>query len=237
MTAAPAVRVLAGTTPLTDQAVKLDRAWSVFLWLAVAVGTLVVGLIAWVIVRNPRRRHRQLPPQNHYNIRLEIIYTVIPLVVVVGLFAVTVSLIRAVDEPKRPPDLVVEVTAFQWQWQFDYPARGAQSGSVGEKFPVLVLPASSTVRFDLTSRDVIHSFWIPGFRFKRDVFPGEVTSFQVDIGATTGSYVDSGVCAEFCGLDHLKMRFDVMVVSRAEFESWIAAHQLITSTTDQGGSP
>ena len=70
--------------------------------------------------------------------------------------------------------------------------------------------------------DVIHSFWIPGFRFKRDVFPGDDTSFQVDVGTTTGSWPDTGVCAEFCGLDHAYMRFDVTVLTPDEFDAWLA---------------
>ena len=77
------------------------------------------------------------------------------------------------------------------------------------------------MRFDLTSIDVIHSFWIPGFRFKRDMFPGETTSFSVDVGSRTGEFPDSGVCAEFCGLDHHKMQFSVRVVTPDEFEQWL----------------
>ena len=88
--------------------------------------------------------------------------------------------------------------------------------------PELVLPAGASVQFDLTSRDVVHSFFITGFRFKRDMFPGQVQSFQVDIGERTGSWPDAGICAEFCGLDHHKMRFDVRIVPPDEFAEWAA---------------
>jgi cytochrome c oxidase subunit II len=93
-----------------------------------------------------------------------------------------------------------------------------------EVVPELVLPAESSVRFELTSQDVIHSFWIPGFRFKRDVFPDQVTTFQVDVGEPTGAYLNTGVCAEFCGLDHTSMRFSVRIVTPAEFEQWTLEH-------------
>ena len=101
--------------------------------------------------------------------------------------------------------------------------------------PVLVLPASSKVLLELTSRDVVHSFWIPSFRFKRDIFPGEVDAFQVDVSDAIGSYRNAGVCAEFCGLDHGKMRFDVEVVTQADFDAWTAAHQ-VADATDGGSS-
>jgi cytochrome c oxidase subunit 2 len=87
--------------------------------------------------------------------------------------------------------------------------------------PELVLPAGSSVEFQLTSLDVIHSFWIPGFRFKRDVFPGETTSFQVDVSERTGIFENTGVCAEFCGLDHHEMRFSVRIVTPEEFDRWL----------------
>jgi cytochrome c oxidase subunit 2 len=152
-------------------------------------------------------------------------YTVVPLGVVIALFAITVVSLDTVDGASGDPDVVVDVTAFQWQWRFDYPDLGARSVAVGDDNPALVVPAGASVEFRLTSLDVLHSFWIPGFRFKRDVFPGETTTFQVDVGDTTGSYPNSGVCAEFCGFDHHKMKFDVEVVTPAEFESWLAAHR------------
>ena len=80
------------------------------------------------------------------------------------------------------PDLTVHVTGFQWQWQFDYPESGVRVTGTDLERPELVLPTGAEVRFDLTSVDVIHSFWIPGFRFKRDLFPGQTQSFEVDIG-------------------------------------------------------
>jgi cytochrome c oxidase subunit 2 len=220
---------------LTDQAADLDRVWSLFFWIAVGVGVLVAALMGWVIGRYRRRGRAELPAQKHQNIPLEALYTIIPLGLVIGLFAVTLVSIDAVSQAPAEPDLVVKVTGFRWQWQFDYPDSGARSSATADRPPELVLPASSTVRFELTSLDLVHSFWVPGFRFKRDVFPDKTSTFQVTVSDSTGSYPGTGVCAEFCGLDHHKMVFDVRIVPRAEFDDWTAAHQA-NPTAVQGGS-
>jgi cytochrome c oxidase subunit 2 len=211
------------TPPLTDQATELDRVWTLFLWIGIAVLALVVVLTAWVVVRYRRRDPDELPRQRHYNIPIEVTYTVVPLALIGVLFAVTVVSIDRTHADSEP-DLTVDVTAYQWQWQFDYPASGARSTAHDEQNPELVLPADSTVRFVLTSRDVIHSFWVPGFRYKRDVFPDETTEFQVDVGDRLGTYTDIGSCAEFCGYDHARMRFTVRIVSSDEFDRWAADH-------------
>ena len=212
--------------PITDQAEDIDRVWNVFLILGLGVGVVVVVLIGYVVVRYRRRAHQErdaaLPLQVHEHIPLELFYTAVPLLLVGGLFALTFVSVRAVDDTNDDVDLVVEVTGFQWQWQFDYPQHGVTLIGTDDAVPELVLPAGASVRFELTAVDVIHSFWIPGFRFKRDMFPGETTSFDVDVGARTGAWAESGVCAEFCGLDHAKMRFSVRVISADEFDQWIS---------------
>jgi cytochrome c oxidase subunit 2 len=207
--------------PLTEQAADIDRVWDVFFVIALGVGALVAGLVAYVVIRY-RRRDARLPRQVHENIPIEIAYTAVPLLVVGGLFGLTFVSVRAVDEIDDEVDLVVEVTAFQWQWEFDYPDSGTRVIGSPEVVPVLVLPAGSSVRFDLRAVDVIHSFWIPGFRYKRDMFPDQTQSFQVDVGERTGSFPGTGVCAEFCGLDHDKMQFSVRIVTPEEFAAWAA---------------
>jgi cytochrome c oxidase subunit II len=209
--------------PLTEQADDIDRVWDVFLFIALGVGALVVVLVAIVVIRF-RRRDNALPGQLRENIPLEVGYTAVPLVIVGGLFALTVFSVQAVDKVDDDADLVVEVIGFQWQWEFDYPEAGVQVIGTEHVVPELVLPAGSSVRFDMTSLDVIHSFWIPGFRFKRDVFPRQTTSFQVDVDENTGFFENTGVCAEFCGLDHHKMRFSVRIVTPQEFEQWLVDH-------------
>jgi cytochrome c oxidase subunit 2 len=206
--------------PLTEQAHDIEQIWDGVLIAAVVIGVLVIGLIVYVVFRY-RRRDDRLPFQRRENIPIEVTYMVVPLLIVGALFGITFFSVRFIDEMEPDPDLTVDVTGFQWQWQFDYPDTGVRITGTDRLEPELVLPAGAKVQFDLTSIDVIHSFWIPGFRFKRDVFPGQTQTFQVDVGERTGSWPDSGVCAEFCGLDHAQMRFSVRIVTPDEFQSWL----------------
>jgi cytochrome c oxidase subunit 2 len=205
--------------PLTEQAEDIDRIWDLFLLAGLVVGVGVLAVLLFVLIRF-RRRDTTLPRQRREHIPIEVTYTVVPLLIVAALFGITFVSVNAIDEVADDPDLTVEVIGFQWQWQFDYPASGITVTGTEAELPELVLPTGATVQFDLTSVDVIHSFWIPGFRFKRDVFPGQTQTFQVDVGETTGDWADTGVCAEFCGLDHHKMRFSVRIVTPDEFASW-----------------
>lgn len=217
-----ATTLLAGVAPpLTEQAQDIDRVWDLFLVIAAIVGLLVLVLVLYSVVRF-RRRDDRLPRQVHYNIPFEIAYTIVPLLIVIGLFAVTFVSVRAIGEVDDENDLVVEVVGFQWQWQFTYPEHGVTVLGTESEVPELVLPAGAKVRFDLESVDVIHSFWIPGFRYKRDMFPGQSSSFEVDIRDRTGAWPNTGVCAEFCGLDHDTMRFSVRIVDAAEFDEWVS---------------
>lgn len=215
---------LTPSPPLTEQARDMDGLWNVFLIGAAVVGLLVIVLVVRVVTR--ARGRTTLPHQQHENVPLEILYTAVPFVAVCALFAATWVVLDRVEHvgAAGDADLVIEVVGFQWQWQFVYPDGVVETGT-DDVNPVLALPADTTVRFELTSIDVIHSFWIPGFRYKRDMFPGETSAFQVDIGDTTGSWPDTGVCAEFCGLDHTTMRFDVAVMSAGDFDTWLEEHR------------
>lgn len=209
--------------PITDQAATADRVWDLFLYLGLLVVAFVVVLVLYIVIRY-RRRDDRLPRQKHYNVPLEVTYTAIPFVVVMGLFAVTVVSLGEVDQTNDDPDLQVNVTAFQWQWEFEYPESGVRIiGGAQDDIPTLVLPADSSISFELQSLDVIHSFWLTAFRFKRDVIPGRVTDFSVDTEAdSAGSYPNAGVCAEYCGLDHAFMQFSVEVLEPDEFDAWLA---------------
>lgn len=209
--------------PITEQADDIDRVWDLFVYMAVGVLAFVVVLVVYVVIRF-RRRDDRLPRQKHYNIPLEIAYTLIPFLIVVGIFAVTVVTVNAIDDTDPDPDLTVRVTAFQWQWEFFYPEADVRIiGGPDTDFPQLVLPAGSSVLFELQSLDVIHSFWITAFRFKRDIIPGRITEFSVDVSEdAAGTYPNAGVCAEYCGLDHAMMQFSVVVLEPDAFDAWLA---------------
>jgi cytochrome c oxidase subunit 2 len=140
--------------------------------------------------------------------------------VVAFLVALTFAAQDRISSADVPPGLRVSVTAAKWNWRFDYPALGISQVAGASGPSVLVVPSGTEIRFRLTSLDVIHSFWIPYLRFKRDAFPARYTEFDLSF-ARAGLHTN-GLCAEFCGLDHDKMVFDVQVLAPAEFQSWVA---------------
>jgi cytochrome c oxidase subunit 2 len=188
------------------------------------VGLLVAVLVLYCVVRF-RRRDDRLPVQKRHNIPIEVVYTSVPLVIVIVLFVITFITVRRVDQVRaEQPDVVVDVIGFQWNWQFVYPDLGITVTGTDAGRAELVLPSESRVRFRVTSSDVIHSFWIPGFRYKRDLIPGQRTEFDVAVVDHTGSFPNTGVCAEFCGVDHALMRFDVRILPPDEFRAWAVAN-------------
>jgi cytochrome c oxidase subunit 2 len=202
----------------TDQGRAIRALWDVFFWVAVGVAAIVYGLIVWSVLRY-RRRSDELPPQVRVNVPLEIAYTLIPVVIVGALFALTYRTESGVGRLVDDPALTVHVHAFNWSWRFDYEDHGLSVAGTPEDPPELVLPTGRTVRVRLTSSDVIHSFFVPEFLFKRDAIPGRPNEFDLLIDEP-GSY--GGQCAEFCGLDHARMRFTIRALPPAEFDRWLA---------------
>lgn len=205
----------------TSQGREIFGLWQGTFIVALFIAALVWGLILFAIVRY-RRRNDDLPTQTQYIIKLEILYTAVPVVIVAVLFAFSWRTQTEVDALVPNPAVTIDVKGFQWQWQFRYRDEDVTITGVPDKDPTMVLPVNRTVRLNLTTPDVIHSFYVPEFLFKRDVIPG-VTN-KVDITARDkGTY--TGKCAEFCGLDHARMTFEVKAVSMADYRTWIADQQ------------
>ena len=196
-------------------------------WIAsMVIGVFVWGLILWVMFRYRRRSNTEVPRQTRYNLPMEILYTLVPFLIIGVLFFYTV---QSQDKllAKAPNDAVhtINVLGQKWSWTFTYmedknPAVGAvvHEGGTIEKIPDLYLPVNQPVRFNLASADVIHSFWIPEFYFKRDVIPGHLNSFDVTPNRT-GTYLAK--CAELCGTYHSVMLFNVHVVSVEEYNAYL----------------
>lgn len=202
----------------TGEGRTIDNLWR-GAWIAAwIVGIFVWGLMIWAMIRY-RKRSEELPSQTHYNIPIEVLYTVVPFVIIGVLFYFTVRDQNQINRLSSRPDLRVEVVGFQWSWQFNYVDQGVSVVGRPGNFPQLVLPTGQTVRFELRSPDVIHSFWVPQFLFKRDVIPGRVNQFEVTADKE-GTY--AGKCAEFCGVDHSRMLFSVKVVNPQQFDRFIA---------------
>jgi cytochrome c oxidase subunit 2 len=209
----------------TEQSRALHGMWVVFFWSGIGVAIVIYGLIAWCVLRYRRRSSdAAFPVQFRRNSRWEIVYTAIPLLMVVGLFLITFAAERHVEAIARQQDVVVDVTGFRWSWKFDYPQLGVSVTGTPHDPPTFELPIDETTRFNVTSVDVDHSFWVPAFLFKRDAIPGLQNVFDW----TPNKLGDfRGECGEFCGLDHAAMTFGLRVVSRADFAHWIAAQHRV----------
>jgi cytochrome c oxidase subunit 2 len=208
--------------PATKQGQHTAALWKGVVITALCVGVLVWGLITYSIVRY-RRRDRDgdgIPSQRQYHIPLEIVYTVVPIVMVFGLFFFAVATEHQVDHKTPHPAVNVTVLGFQWQWQFRYPASNITvTGNGAGPYPELVVPAGKVVQADLVSADVVHSFWVPRFLFKRDLIPGVHNVVQFTV-RSPGRY--RGECAAFCGLDHARMDFWVHALTPADYDRWVA---------------
>jgi cytochrome c oxidase subunit 2 len=220
--------------PITEQGKRVLTLWQGSWAAAFAVGGVVWGLIIWAVLFH-RKRSDDLPPQVRYNLPIEFLYTVVPFVVIAVLFYFTARDENYLEKTSAHPDVVVNVTAFQWSWQFDYPSPqdpkwtdptahpqivASVVGQAGQK-PVLVIPVGKKVRFNLETKDVIHSFWVPAFLYKKDVMPGYHNNFEVT-ATKTGTY--EGRCAELCGVDHSRMLFQLKVVSQQEYNQFLTQH-------------
>lgn len=213
----------------SQQGSDINLLWRIFFAAAIVVAGIVYVLIAWSLIRYHRRRNEPddvLGSQFRANIPLEVVYTAIPVAIVVMLFAFSFHTERQVDSVAADPDVVIHADAFTWGWRFTYDQPGGGGFTVisdpsgaGIPGPIIEMPRGKTVQIDLTSDDVIHAFWVPGFLFKRDAIPGRVGTFDID-PTVDGTY--RGVCAEFCGLNHAYMVFTVKVVEPADYDEWVA---------------
>jgi cytochrome c oxidase subunit 2 len=211
---------------VTENAAKVQSLWNGAWIAALGVGVLVWGLTVWCVVRYRRKKDDVgLPEQMRYNVPIEILYTVVPVFMVAVLFAHTVKDESALMDVSKKPDVTINVVAKQWSWDFNYVnANTYEAGThvhltgkpgVEKTLPTLWLPVNKRVEFILTSRDVIHSFWVPQFLQKLDVLPGQVNRFQV---VTTEKGMYQGKCAELCGAYHSEMLFRVKVTSEADYQ-------------------
>ncbi|SEN70768.1 aa3-type cytochrome oxidase subunit II [Actinacidiphila rubida] len=241
-------------SPATEEAPRILALWQGSWAAALATGVLVWGLILWSVIFHRRSRTKvEVPPQTRYNMPLEALYTIVPILVVAVLFYFTARDESKILDTSKKPQHVINVVGFQWSWGFNYvenvdgnpatpvgvppnlreiPANkldlppgaegvyevgtpASKNPETGLPGPTLWLPEGQSVRFVLTSRDVIHSFWIIPFLMKMDVIPGHTNVFQVTPDKLG---IFKGKCAELCGQDHSRMLFNVKVVTPAQYQ-------------------
>lgn len=234
--------------PATNRTEMISGLW-VNSWIVLLiVGVITWGLTAWAMIVYRRRKGQTgLPVQLRYNMPIEIFYTVIPLILVLGFFAFTARDQAILETQYEDPDVSIEAIAKQWAWDFQYngdteadtvwemgvqvePDRATGEYDV-DTMPTLYLPVDQTVKIDLSSRDVIHSFWIIDFLYKKDMYIGRDNSWSFT-PTREGTY--AGKCAELCGEYHSAMLFKVEVVSAAEYEQYLAGLAAEGQTGDIG---
>jgi cytochrome c oxidase subunit II len=205
----------------STQAKRTDHLYHVLVIACVPIFVLVTGVIiycVWQFRMKPGEELKDGPPI-HGNTRLEVLWTVVPAVLLLSMIGYSFVVLR--DNEKKPArEINVAVTAQQFAWTFEYPS------SVTHGAPVhatqLYLPINESVRFGLHSKDVIHAFWIPAFRLQEDVVPGITVHYRATPDRL-GSYPI--VCNLLCGIGHSLMRSQVHVVTAEQFRAWIASHQ------------
>ncbi len=217
---------------VTDQTGRISTLWRGSWIAALLVGILVWGLILWCVAAYRKRKDDDsLPVQLRYHVPLEVMYVVLPIVMIGVMFFFTNRDTTAILATDKPADLHVQVIGKQWSWDINYLDDGvydagvqaqdvSQPDGLDNGVITLYLPVNERVQFTINSRDVAHSFWVPAFLFKMDAIPGHTNTFQVTPTAI-GTY--RGKCAELCGEYHAKMLFNVQVVSKADYDAHIAA--------------
>ncbi len=228
---------------VTPQGARMQHFWSAAFTASLVVGVLVWGLMFWCFTMYRKKKNSPLyPKQTKENLPLEFVYTVVPFVLVSILFYFTVTTENYVQHKVSNPDVQVNVTAFKWNWDFGYEGTKAPGGGdvhtigTSTEIPILVLPVNKTIQYTLASKDVVHSFWVPVFDFKRDVFPYPEKNqtdnvFQNTIDRT-GAWV--GRCAELCGTYHSAMNFEVRAVPLDIYNDYLHWRATANSTTGAG---
>ena len=195
----------------SEEAVLIDDLFRTMLGIAAAVFLLVLGALLYAVFRFRRRPGHQgegIPIRGSN--RLELAWTFMPALIVFWLAAYSSQVLVRIHDHRHAP-LVVEVTARQFVWQFEYPASGISS-------PELHVPAGSPVQLELVAQDVIHSLWVPAFRLKQDALP-HTSTFLSFTATTPGEFPI--VCAELCGPGHAVMRSRVVVHEPEDFARWL----------------
>ncbi|NHC44897.1 aa3-type cytochrome oxidase subunit II [Motilibacter aurantiacus] len=201
---------------VTDHSQRIET-----LWQGAWAAAFITGAIMWALILGACVVYRRkatdtgLPPQVRYNLPVEVLYTTLPIVMVLVYFYFTARDQNEITEVNNDAAVNVSVVGKRWSWDFNYLDAGVfESGTPGEP-PTLYLPVGEKVHFDVVARDVIHAFWVPQFLYKMDMIPGRVNSFELT-PTKTGIY--AGKCAELCGTYHARMLFNVAVVEREEYD-------------------
>ncbi|QNK79609.1 cytochrome c oxidase subunit II [Nakamurella sp. PAMC28650] len=240
-------------TGQTPQALRMQHFWSWTFIAALCIGVGVWGLMFWTFAFHRKKKNSPLyPKQTKENLPLELVYTAVPFVMVAVLFYFAVTTENFVLKKVAHPDVNVNVTAFKWGWDFSYEGTIAPDSQpctaidpfacevhttgTATEVPIMILPVQKTIQYRLQSKDVIHSFWVPDFLFKRDVFPDPAANntdntFQNSI---TNPIAMVGRCAELCGTYHSSMNFEVRGVPQNVYDEYIKLRESKNPASGKG---
>ena len=233
----------------TNHTERVSGLWTTSWIVLLVVGVITWGLMGWAAIAYRRRKGQSgLPVQLRYNMPVEIFYTVVPLILVLGFFAFTARDQAILETQYDDPDVCVTAIGKQWAWDFQYnsdtqnceagddavwtmgvQAQTNERGDVINEIPTLVLPVDKEVKLKLVSRDVIHSFWIIDFLYKKDMYIGK-DNYWSFTPTRVGEY--AGKCAELCGQYHSMMLFNVKVVEQDEYDAYLASLKAAGQTGD-----
>jgi cytochrome c oxidase subunit 2 len=221
---------------VVDTRHEYDRVVDLYLPIAAAVVAIVALLVVFYALRYRARDGDQdaRPPSRVANApKTELVYTVVLAGIAALLLWKTFTVEERTDRGASGAPVRVDVTAAKWHWRFDYPQYRIVQRGTDRRPPTLVVPAGRRVGFTMRSIDVIHAFWIPSRRYKRDATPGLKTTFSMTF-PRPGFLKDGGECSEYCGLNHVSMRFNVRVLTPAAFARWVAARRAAARVAGAG---
>ncbi len=198
--------------PVSSQGTTIYNQFLVVLGLSGIVFLIVFGLLGWILLKYRGKDDDDEPYQRAGNTKLEFTWIAIPVLMLTALAIYSGVTMKAV-EASSSNALQINVIGHQWWWEFQYPSYGIDTA--GE----LYLPVGTPIKLNITSADVIHSFWVPDLGWKQDAFPNKINVMNLNI-TKAGTY--DGFCAEFCGEEHAWMRIRVVNETKANFDTWVA---------------
>jgi cytochrome c oxidase subunit 2 len=203
----------------------VDDLFRTTLWWALVVFVLVEGVLIYAIVKFRGRPDDPEPRQIHGNTTVEVVWTILPAVILAFIAVPTIKTIFKTSDYATGDVVQIEVIGHQWWWEFRYTDLGVVTANE------MHVPVGKTVNLRMTTVDVLHAFWVPQFAAKRDVFPGRHNPlwFKAEV---TGTF--SGQCAEFCGTQHARMAFNVISQTPEEFDAWVAAQRIGSPMVNRG---
>ena len=213
----------------TVQGKDISNLYDIVFAIAAVIFFLVEGLIVWTVLRYRRRPgDNELPAQIHGNNVAEVAWTVIPTIIVLALFVISLGTLNRVDAVSASPDIHIRAVGAQFQWEFDYLDKDGRTKLFTQFVPTndgagggMVVPVGENIEVQLNSKDVIHAFYVPRFLFKRDVVPGQTNVFDFTVDPSEAGSTFRGQCAELCGTGHRIMLFDVVAKTPAEYTAWL----------------